>query len=547
MGDAKALILKVPLHLKKKADARIRGVGARKFSEMIDSISGSTFLIMNRHQRENEALINSDSCKNIEPAQAIKFADLLGISIITGNTDKEKYNRLIDDQWWLKQIEKTQLRAQEALAGHLKAIRKHVTRKTHNKQIQRVTRNDRKMEKIYILSEGKIPISLYELSRTSIINRFSRYLNNVSGMTDYGDNLKHDSMMITITCPSRMHPNSDRYDGTTVREAQKYLTDLWAKARRTIQRKGINLYGIRVVEPHKDSCPHWHILVFHEYKKLEYAGRVITRFGLRTDGREKGAKEKRVVCEFIDRNLALPSSYLFKYLLKGMDLPRDATLEEAKLKIADSVTSSTAWAQTHGIRRIQTIGGVSITVWDKLRQLPDEPLEDETLELLRYQSRNGDYADFFTTQGGHNVGKSDHKAQTIREFLKKNRFNEDTKAVSGICHGEAKVIIKKKDVIVTSDMEQVKRFVQKLRAEKIKRGEEAFDIQDIQIDMPMDSLNDDYMEFQGFNDDNIEYGSMDDSYIEYGSMDDDYMEYGSMDDGYIDMGQNDHQENPYIL
>ncbi len=71
----------------------------------------------------------------------------------------------------------------------------------------------------------------------------------------------------TITAPSRFHSVHSkggfvsRWDGNTPQDTQRYLCGVWAKARAAIA-CGIHVFGFRVVEPHHDGTPHWHMLLF---------------------------------------------------------------------------------------------------------------------------------------------------------------------------------------------------------------------------------------------------------------------------------------------
>jgi hypothetical protein len=37
----------------------------------------------------------------------------------------------------------------------------------------------------------------------------------------------------------------------------------WQSILRDLDRAGVGLSGLRVVEPHKDACPHWHLWLLY--------------------------------------------------------------------------------------------------------------------------------------------------------------------------------------------------------------------------------------------------------------------------------------------
>ena len=126
------------------------------------------------------------------------------------------------------------------------------------------------------------------------------------------DHLGHVGEFYTLTTPSRMHAClhhgaiNPRYDETTVLQAHEYLTHQWALIRAELHRQGIRPYGFRVVEPHHDGTPHWHLLLFMPDKHREAVRQVIRHYALLDSGDEPGAQEHR----FNGRNLGslLPSS-----------------------------------------------------------------------------------------------------------------------------------------------------------------------------------------------------------------------------------------------
>jgi len=73
------------------------------------------------------------------------------------------------------------------------------------------------------------------------------------------------SIFITLTCPSEYHSSSASYERRTFEDAHIWLTIFYQALFGYISRKyklGVDFWGIRAVEVHKDGCPHWHILIY---------------------------------------------------------------------------------------------------------------------------------------------------------------------------------------------------------------------------------------------------------------------------------------------
>ena len=422
-----------------------------KSKKLAQSIKGGHLITLTVHQRKEEAARITECCQNIDNmSDALDYAYSVGAETITGNTDIQRHKRICNEQWWIRQIPIIINRAEETLGGKLGIIKKHITNRSLKIQKDKEERNQIAMGQTYVLSETRAPVSLLTVARDSIKNRFARYLNHVDGMTNYADTIGHIAGMITLTCPSRMHPNSKRrYDGTSARSAQSYLSTVWATSRRLIQKEGIFLYGLRVAEPHKDSCPHWHLLVFGTARQLEYAYKTINRIGLQDSGRERGAKARRVKIDYIDR--AKPATYLFKYLLKNIGLDKDSELVHAQEEIASKLHETKAWARLHGVRQMQMIGGVSVSIWDSLRALPVETSTDAKLEKFKLAAQSNDYAKVFQMQGGHEVKRSEHCLQTVRVHVKTNHYGEDVRETIGIRLGVDEFIPEREKVRVSKD------------------------------------------------------------------------------------------------
>ena len=201
-----------------------------------------------------------------------------------------------------------------------------------------------------------------------------------------------------------------RYDGTTVLQAHEYLTHQWALIRAELHRQGIQPYGFRVVEPHHDGTPHWHLLLFMPDKHREAMRKVMRHYALLDSGDEPGAQEHRFKAVAIDPEKGTAAGYIAKYIAKNIDgyaLDQDLYGNDAA-KASERIT---AWANTWGIRQFQQIGGPSVTVWRQLRKL--DKTDDSELEFIRQSATASDWAAFMLAMGDP---ETPHRSQAIKPY-----------------------------------------------------------------------------------------------------------------------------------
>src|SRR5690606_23412232 len=90
-------------------------------------------------------------------------------------------------------------------------------------------------------------------------------------------------------------------------------------ARAALSHIGIQPYGIRVVEPHHDGTPHWHMLFFLAPDQIDSVTQIIKRYALTEDPDETGAELYRVKVELIDSAKGSAVGYVAKYIAKNID------------------------------------------------------------------------------------------------------------------------------------------------------------------------------------------------------------------------------------
>ena len=211
-------------------------------------------------------------------------------------------------------------------------------------------------------------------------------------------------LFITLTCPPRMHPNpmygKNSYDGTSPKDAVKFLNKRYDDAKKHLNRDGISLskgdaYGFRVIEPHASASPHLHIMLFVNKKDIKqicnrflsafdyvgkfsdnelnkfyfdlmkkYEGDYYKAVNIKTDN-EKPRKEGES---------ASASSYVTKYLFKYAAIEtsfKDMTAKDRKSLKVD------AWMACVGARSFSILGLKGyISKWRKFRKTSYKQLFD---------------------------------------------------------------------------------------------------------------------------------------------------------------------------
>ena len=369
--------------------------------------------------------------------------------------------RLGDELWWRRAIRKAHARGVEHWARTIGMVHKSEGIYSSDESLYRrrsqKSRNRRMLEEVLAVNEEGQEYTLAELAELSVSNpviRRGELMVRIAGFEKVAEELDHEGEFITLTCPSRMHAykliktnsgyqkavKNSRYDGTTPREAQQYLSKVWAQIRAKLDREGIKLYGFRVAEPNHDGCPHWHFLVFLSEEVRETVRNVFLKYGLKTDGTEPGADRHRVTFKAIDRSRGTAAGYIAKYIAKNIDgysLDSDFFGGDP-IEAAERVD---AWASCWGIRQFQQLGGPSVTVWRELRRLDYH--EENLLEQCREAADKGHWWAFVQHMGGPTVARDDQPIRpaymqaidTDMGEIPANRYGEESApAIIGVSY-----------------------------------------------------------------------------------------------------------------
>ena len=395
-----------------------------------------------------------------------KVIESYGVTLSSGERkkiyqlEKPMLERLQDEKWWRRKIKKLAFRTCEQIMrelGHTSARRgSYVSDYTLRRFISSERRNANLLDALEATNELGETFTLSELSAVNVSNheiRRGELMTRLRGQEEWAaqDSREWDAMFYTITCPSKYHIYSgsvknEKYNGSTPKQAQSYLSSLWAKVRSKIGRDGIECFGVRVAEPHHDGCPHWHVLLFVERHSRDALTGILREYALREDGREPGALEHRFQAEFIDPRKGSAVGYVAKYVSKNIDGFAVGIDLEAERYAIDTAVRVRAWASCWGIKQFQEIGAPPVTVYRELRRLarnPERiPVEGSTsgtpeqLSLILNAADTGDYCEYVNQMGGMCVPRCARPmsiCRLVRQQLSK--YSETIHYIAGLwCH-----------------------------------------------------------------------------------------------------------------
>ncbi|WP_082547817.1 replication endonuclease [Massilia sp. Root335] len=448
-----------------------------------------------------------------DPADKIRFAEALLGAPIPGASLESQHERTCTAMFWRRALTVRVSRAREQFFLRLGLIGRNKERYSSSLSVdareQQLYAQEKWMRET-VLVPGKVDNDNNDVTRTrreislsDVVKRpehkFAKLYTFVKGMESLGDQQKLASAMVTITLDPRWHPNplhgKKKWNGKSPREAHKSFCKGWQAVMRDLDRHGIKLSGLRVVEPHRDACPHYHIWLLyrpeHETKILLAIMRYFP-LGLkvRTPGAGqlsdkdeiyenrldlaagaprtwRGIKDKfqvefsRIVRKLDangERRACSSASYVMKYLMKTLPAnvrkPSNKSRDGAGTgKSSDEVEISRvdAFRSVWGINQGQLFGiAKCLTIWDELRRIqnaPEHPLMKDLWKKARggeavgrvekCSEQKGDAHAFLEALGGLDAarnGKRNGKRLVVARLVEevRNRYGDVIKRTTGI-------------------------------------------------------------------------------------------------------------------
>ncbi|MCW2573567.1 MAG: replication endonuclease [Frankiales bacterium] len=381
-------------------------------------------------------------------------------------------SRMREPTWWRRALRR-RFQVVEHAAIRAGCVHRHAAPyvsdeafRRHQRQVIRTAAMLQRLDAVNLdTGETLAMADIAEGSLANPANRRAAMMVCVRGLEERAKALGFAPLFLTITCPSRMHARlassgdaNPAYDGTSPARAQQYLSrHVWNAANRCLQhagiRPGVDYFGVRVVEPHHDATPHWHLLTFVREECEKQFIAALRAYALADSADERGAAERRFTVQRIDPAKGSAAGYVAKYVSKNID--GHAVGDD--LELAAGVDSrSTAhrvvtWARLWNTRQFQFFGVGAVTPFRELYRLDrvPEPLE-AILSDLWQAARDGDFGAFI---GAREARKT--RLALLYEATDSTRYpGELAKRVRGIViHGEAAVPV---SLVTRPDTWQIK-------------------------------------------------------------------------------------------
>ncbi len=434
--------------------ARLPGMNDKELKKFAARISSQLFMMYEElcdawvdAHGEKESLFTDEAQAHLYghvagAARAFNISPLYWKKYRKGQmTTRQAYSaiaRLFNDEWWTHQLKGQRMRWHEALliaVGEVNKDRspyasKHAIRDVRARRQANLEflkscdlENRETGERIDLISKVMGSISNPEIRRMELMN-------TIAGIERYAAAEGDVGMFITLTAPSKYHPTRQvrKGESKTVqlnhgwndeafnpKDAQRYLCRIWSLMRTAFKDNDLQVYGLRVVEPHHDGTPHWHMMLFCNPRQRNQIIEIMRRYALKEDGDERGAARNRFQAKHLNRGGA--AGYIAKYISKNIDgYALDGQLDnDTGRPLKDTAAAVTAWASTWRIPQFKTVGLPTMGAYRELRKLPrgvsiaDE--FDERVEAARAAADSGDFALYISAQGGANVPRD---CQTVR-------------------------------------------------------------------------------------------------------------------------------------
>jgi hypothetical protein len=456
----------IPLGIRRRDEYKIAAIKEQVYNA-ISSLTASEgriseYIELTPVQIKNVAVLLAERYYQSASEKVNASQEILG-SEIPGDTLNSKFSRCCSAAFWRRALNVRIARAKEQLFLRLGMVgtrfEKYASDSAIDTRELQLRSQQKWMNNTFLVSKEKEDTvqateNYIKIPLVNVVQgpeaRFAKLYSFVKAMEILGEESKLNSAMLTITLEPEWHPNPShgvkQWNGRSPREAHQSFCKRWQAIVRDLHRRNIRISGLRVVEPHGDACPHYHIWLLY---RPEYETKImraimqyfpnrlkVTSADRLSDGEVvhdqiiyKSRKHlvletpwpcslktrAQVVFAKINPAVSKGASYVTKYLM--MTLP--ANFEKISNGKSDSADGSSKGASLPRVDSYRSIWGLSrgqlfgvakcLTVWDQLRKMSTAP-ENSILRDLWEKARGG-------TEEGR-IGKGEGQRGNALAFLK---------------------------------------------------------------------------------------------------------------------------------
>lgn len=356
--------------------------------------------------------------------------------------------RTQDAKFWKRRLNIQQRRAFENVAMANRSIDRYVSKNALDFFLEQQKRNREFLQNSTASMVGNPEVcctllDIYESSVSNPKNRVKELRVRAKGAELYANAHGYESIFVTATTPSRFHSNSEKYDGSSVRDGADWLMTQWGRARALFSKHKLDYFGIRCTEPHMDGTPHSHFVIFVKPNQIEDFVQLMRKTWVECepDGEKDGKWAKgRFDWKKIDPKKGSAVAYITKYVAKNVfsDDKDTKSDENDSMSLSENSIHVRAWASLWNIRQFQFFGMPSVTTYRELRKIRNKDSEDFVLPSsfkdVYSACDEGDFFQYIELQG-----KAYYKAQKRWNFgifrddeAKKNKYEEDVFVIRGV-------------------------------------------------------------------------------------------------------------------
>lgn len=386
------------------------------------------------------------------------------------------------DRWWCRKllgVRKRYLETLEIVAGNVGAKSPYASKRAVSEWVRDQFATKAWAEAGELVNQSGQVISLEQALAAGMgdpENMRCELMKRISGLEDYAEEMQMQGLFFTLTAPSKYHQNAKNWNGSTPKQTQAQLVKTWGRARAAIKRLDIRYFGVRVAEPHKDGCPHWHMLVWCEPSQAKLLSRIvkkyfceedkaelIERFKNRAALRKQYRKQRQLYGYFkmLGKKVKAPAkqywpsaprftvellettprdenghrkggaaAYIAKYIAKNINAKGVENLicEETGKVVADIISHVQTWKNNWNIRQFQFQGCDPITVYRELRRVR-QSIDAKQIEQVRQGAESERFIDFIRAMKNVDCGL----AYEVEPMA--NQYGEAAKRVKGVTVG----------------------------------------------------------------------------------------------------------------